>query len=89
MNVNNKRLTTSERPTKMTQPQNNCAETHLGGGDTSAFVVPSATIARDTSAFVVPSATIARSLSSTLVASTVLRTPHKDSGHTAVITVVH
>ena len=54
---------------------NNCAETHLGGGDTSAFVVPSAAIAR--------------SFSSTLVASTVLRRSHKDSDHTAVITVVH
>ena len=38
---------------------NNCAETHLGGGDTC------------TSAFVVPSAAIARSLSLPLVASTV------------------
>ena len=69
INLNNKRLTTSEWPTKIlttrrdrydaaTQNQNNCAVTHLGG--------------RDTSAFVIPSAAIARSLSSTLVASTVL-----------------
>ena len=50
-------------------------KTHLGGGDTSDFVVPSAAIAR--------------SLSSTLVASTVLRRPHKDSDHTAMIAVVH
>ena len=35
---------------------NNCAETHLGGGDTSAFLVPSAAAAR--------------ALSSTFVAST-------------------
>ena len=59
----------------MTQSYNNCAETHLGGGDTSAFVVPSAAIAR--------------SLSSTLVAGTVIRRAHKDSDHTAVIAVVH
>ena len=57
------------------QPHNFGAETHHGG--------------RDTSAFVVPSAAIARSLSSTLVASTVLRRPHKDSDHTTVIAVVH
>ena len=37
---------------------NNCAETHLGGGDTSAFLVPSAAVAR--------------ALSSTFVASTAL-----------------
>ena len=30
----------------MIQTQNNCAETHLGGGDTSAFLVPSAAVAR-------------------------------------------
>ena len=59
----------------MPQPHNNCAEAHLGGGDTSTFVVLSAAIAR--------------SLSSTLVASTALRRPHKDSDHTAVIAVVH
>ena len=59
----------------LSQPYNFGAENHLGGGDTSAFVVPSAAIAR--------------SLSSTLVASTVLRRPHKDSDHTAVIAVVH
>ena len=59
----------------MTQNQNNCAETHLGGGDTSAFVVPPAAIAR--------------SLSSTLVASTTLRRPHKDSDHTAVMQTMH
>ena len=29
-----------------TQPYNLGDETHIGGGDTSAFVVPSATIAR-------------------------------------------
>ena len=56
------------------QPYNFGAETHLGGGDTSAFVVLSAAIAR--------------SLSSTLVVSTVLRRP-QDSDHTAVIAVVH
>ena len=55
----------------LSQPYNFGAETHLGGGDASAFVVPSA-----------------RSLSSTLVASTVLRKPHKDSDHTAVIAVI-
>ena len=54
---------------------NNCAETHFGGGDTGAFVVPSAAIAR--------------SLSSTSGGSTVLRKAHKDSDHTAVIAVVH
>ena len=43
----------------LSQPYNFGAETHLGGGDTSAFVVPSAAIAR--------------SLSLTLVASPVLR----------------
>ena len=60
----------------MTQPHNNCGETHLGDGDTSAFDVPSAAIAR--------------SFSSTLVvASTVIRRAHKDSDHTAVIAVVH
>ena len=32
----------------VTQPHNNCDETHLRGGDTSTFVVPSATIARST-----------------------------------------
>ena len=58
----------------MTQNQNNCAVTHLGG--------------RYTSAFVIPSAAIARSLSSTLVASTVLWRPHKDSDLTAVIAIV-
>ena len=40
----------------VTQSHNNCAETHFGGGDTSAFVVPSAAIAQ--------------SLSSTFAAST-------------------
>ena len=59
----------------VTQPHNNCGETHLGDGDTIAFVVPSAAIAR--------------SFSSTLVASTVIRRAHKDSDHTAVIAVVH
>ena len=54
---------------------NNCAEIHLGGGDTMAFVVPSAAIAW--------------LFSSTLVASTVIRRAHKDSDHTAVIAVVH
>ena len=32
----------------MTQTQTNCCETHLGGGDTTAFVVPSAPIAWST-----------------------------------------
>ena len=59
----------------MSQPYNFGDKPHLGGGDTSDFVVPSAAIAR--------------SLSSMLVASTVLRRPHKDSDHTAVIAVVH
>ena len=59
----------------MTQLYNFGVETHLGGGDTSAFVVPSAAIAR--------------SLSSMSVASTVLQRTHKDSDHTAVIAVIH
>ena len=58
-----------------TQPHNFGAETHHG--------------VRDTSAFVMPSVAIARSLSSKFVASTVLRRPHKDSDHTAVITVAY
>ena len=36
----------------VTQAYNFGAETHLGGGDTSAFVMPSATIARMLSTFV-------------------------------------
>ena len=80
----NRCLTTSEWPTNLhcrdrydtvTQNQNNCAETYLGDGDTNAFVVPSAAIAR--------------LRSSTLAASTVLRRPHKDSDHTAAIAIVH
>ena len=65
-----------DRYDAVTQNQNNCAVIHLGG--------------RDTSAFVIPSAAIARSLSLTLVgnASTVLWRPHKDSDHTAVIAIV-
>ena len=59
----------------LSQPYNFGAETQLGGGDTSTFVVRSAAIAR--------------SLSSTLFASTLLRRPHKDSDHTAVIAIVH
>jgi len=59
----------------VTQAYNFGAETHLGGGDTSAFVLPWATIAR--------------SLSSTLVASTVLQRLNKVSDHTAVIAVFH
>ena len=59
----------------MIQLHNNCTETHLGGGDTSAFVLSTAAIAQ--------------SLSSTLVASTALQRPHKNSDHTAVIVIVH
>ena len=51
------------------------AETHLGGGDMSAFVSPLAAIAR--------------ALHRLPVAVPFLGTAHEDSDHTAVIAVVH
>ena len=51
------------------------AETHLGGGDMSAFVSPLAAIAR--------------ALSPLPVAVPFLGKAHEDSDHTAVIAVVH
>ena len=59
----------------MTQNQNNRAETHLGGGDMSAFVSPLAAIAR--------------ALHRLPVAVPFLGKAHEDSDHTAVIAVVH
>ena len=61
----------------MSSPYNFRAETHLGDEDTSAFVVPSAAIARSLS-----SKFRRRQYSS-------YEGPHKDSDHTGVIAVVH
>ena len=55
----------------MTQTCNSCAETHLGGGDTSTSVVPLAAIAQV--------------LSLTFVGSTAFRKAHEDSDHTVAI----
>ena len=59
----------------MTQNQNNCAETHLGGGDMSAFVSPWPPL-------------LERSLRLP-VAVPFLGKAHEDSDHTPVIAVVH
>ena len=64
-----------DRYDAVTQNQNNCEETHLGGGDMNAFVSPLAAIAR--------------ALLRLLVAVPFYGKAHEDSDHTAVIAVVH